>query len=112
MAWYQAHPAASAPAANAATGAPAAAQRVPAGSPWGSVLAWLMLTITGCALVRWRVPVARVARTAGAVFAQLGRGRSFRRIAARRRRRRVRAGGLLRESRWSRTRSVYDELTM
>ena len=71
-----------------------------------------MLTITGCALVRWRVPLARVALATGALFAQLGSGRSLRRIAARRRRRRVRAGGLLREPRWTRADSVYDELTM
>jgi N-acetylmuramoyl-L-alanine amidase len=110
LAWRHAHPAAS-PAPAAAPG-PVASQSAPTGSPWGSVLAWLMLTITGCALVRWRVPLARVAGTAGAVFVQLSRTRSLRRIAARRRRRRVRADGLLRESRWTRADSVYDELTM
>jgi N-acetylmuramoyl-L-alanine amidase len=110
LAWHQAHPTARPPAAAAAT--PVASQPAPAGSPWGSVLAWLMLTLTGCALVRWRVPVARVAGTAGAVFVQLSRTRSLRRVAARRRRRRVRADGLLRESRWTRADSVYDELTM
>jgi N-acetylmuramoyl-L-alanine amidase len=109
LAWHQAHPTARPPAAAAA---PVASQPAPAGSPWGSVLAWLMLTLTGCALVRWRVPVARVAGTAGAVFVQLSRTRSLRRVAARRRRRRVRADGLLRESRWTRADSVYDELTM
>jgi hypothetical protein len=71
-----------------------------------------MLTVTGCALVRWRVSLGRIAVTAGAAVVQLSRTRSLRRFAARRRRRRVRAGGLLRESTWTRADSVYDELTM
>jgi N-acetylmuramoyl-L-alanine amidase len=109
LAWRHAHPAAG---AAAAAVLPAAPQPDAAASPWGSVLAWLMLTLTGCALVRWRVPLARVAGIAGVVVLRLGRTRSLRRMAARRRRRKVRADGLLRESRWARADSVYDELTM
>jgi N-acetylmuramoyl-L-alanine amidase len=111
IAWHQAHPGASASPSSVASGAPGAAPPTPSGSPWRTVIAWLLLTITGCALVRWRVPVARLALVTGAAFAHFGHGRSLRRIAARRRRRRVRAGGLLRES-WTHKQSVYDELTM
>src|SRR5206468_2864273 len=65
------------------------------------------------ALVRWREPVTHVTVIAGSITARVLQGTLFRRWSGRRRRRRARAEVLVRgRQRWTRTHSVYDELSL
>jgi hypothetical protein len=112
LAWRQANHGMALPAPGAAPVA-AAAPASTAGSALGAVLAWLVGIAVAVALLRWREPVTRVAIIAATVVVRLLRGTVLRRVVARRRRRRLRARVLLRDQQqWTRTHSVYDELSL
>jgi N-acetylmuramoyl-L-alanine amidase len=114
LAWQRAHPDAR---RGAAPTSPAsrsvAVPLTPAGSGLHTVLVWLVGVAAALALVRWREPVARFGVIAGSVSVRLLQGTLFRHRSARRRRQRARTEMLLRGQRqWSRTHSVYDELSL
>ena len=125
LAWEHAHPGAPPPGPPAVAGHPAQPAAHPArgGSPFGTVLGWLVAAAALALAVRWRRGLARVlvpllalaARAAGGgieILAETLEGSKLHRAAARRRRRRLRVNGLTSAParRWAPT-SVYDELS-
>lgn len=112
-AWQRAHPTGS-PHPRAAPSSSAVAYPVTrAGSVFRTVVAWISGAAVAAALVGWREPVTRIAVIAASVAVRLLQGTLFRHWSARRRRRRARAAALVRgRQRWTRTHSVYDELSL